>query len=198
MADALPPEVVAQAAARRLGLGQQRDTSLQRLGDTYNESTTNLNKFADEGNRRISDDMAARGLFQSGMRVDQQGKLQQNVAQRRGLLSSNYGTSQRDVENQYQTGLQGILDWQNQMAGQQQQTSLQQQLVDAQNASTMQQAQANQLAMSGGGGGGAPAQPSQADIDAWNLAMWNNAMWNNAMMQNQQLQQYQGGVGRVM
>src|SRR5580765_1036437 len=112
MAD-LPPEVVANVAARRLGFGQQRDTQLQGLAQQYNENIANLNKFADTSNQQIMDQMGSQGLANSGIRVDQQGKLQQNVAQRRGFLEQGYGTGQANVQNQYQSNMAGLQDYQN-------------------------------------------------------------------------------------
>jgi hypothetical protein len=210
MAAPLPPDVVAQAAARRLGFGQQRDTSLQSAANQYNENIANLNKFSDTSNQQIMDQMGAQGLANSGIRVDQQGKLQQNVAQRRGFLEQGYGTQQQGIQNQYASQMTGVDDWLSQMANQYTQQNLSKQQQDAQIALQQQQAdlQRQQLAQQqwnaalaqnqsagGGGGGGAPAPaagPSQSDIDYWNAVQYLNAVkqwnavvaWNAAMASN--------------
>jgi hypothetical protein len=214
MADPLPPEVVANVAARRLGFGQQRDTALQSLSQGYNENIANLNKFADTSNTQIMDQMASQGLANSGIRVDQQGKLQQNVAQRRGFLEQGYGTGQANVQNQYESNLAGLQDYQNQMANQYTQQNLAKQQQDAQIAMQQQQAdlQRQQLAQQqwyaaasanqqnqGFGGGGAPAPaagPDQASLDAWYkqaaLNQWYAVAAWNAAMQSPNRQQFAG------
>jgi hypothetical protein len=213
MADPLPPEVVANVAARRLGFGQQRDTALQSLSQGYNENIANLNKFADTSNQQIMDQMGAQGLANSGIRVDQQGKLQQNVAQRRGFLEQGYGTGQSNIQNQYDSNLAGLQDYQNQQANMYQQQTLAKQQQDAQMALQQQQAdsQRNALAQQqwyaaaaanqqnqGFGGGGAPAAPGpdQAALDAWYkqaaINQWYAvAKWNEAMASNNR-QQFAG------
>lgn len=173
----LPPEVVANLAAKRLGLGQQRDTALRSLGDQYNENVANLNKFSQEGGQRINDQMGAQGLYSSGIRVDQQGKLQQNVAQRRGFLESGYGSGQAGIQNQYTQGMAGIQGEEYGLSNQFQQQELAKQQQDAQMQFQQQQADAQRNALA---------------VQQWNAALAQNqqtAQQNAAAMQQAAAQQ---------
>lgn len=203
----LPPEILANIAGRRLNINQQKDTGLQQLGQQYNTNLTNLDEYSSEGTRRINDQYAAQGIADSGIRVDEQGRLQKNVGQRRGMLGQQYAQGQSGIQSQYENAIQALNEYQNeQMLGQTRtdlDTQLRQQQIAAQNAATMQAASAAQM---GSGGGGAVGGPNEADLSAWYaeaqrqqdaINLWNATLMYNAQ-QDQLLKQYHGGVGKVM
>jgi hypothetical protein len=207
----LAPEVLANIAARRLNIQNQRDTALQRLGQNYGESNYNLDQFAKDSGRRIDDQMASQGIFNSGMRVDQQGRLQTNVGEKRGFLAGQYANSQRDVQNQYDAGQQNLNDYQNQAMGQATQSELQQRMIDAQNQAAMQAAQAAEKQANDQRWYQAMSQNENAARDRWFAAMSNQPVapqvdpgpsiedimrWVAAMSQPEQpLQTYRGASG---
>ena len=165
----LPPEVLANIAGKRLGIQQQHDTGVQQLGNQYNTSLYNLGEYEKDAGRRINDQYAAQGIFNSGIRVNEQGRMQKNVGERRGFLGQDYASKQSGIENQYSNALQALEDYRTQAMQEQTRQDLTQQQINAQNAATWQAAQG---AMGGGGGGGAPAAPT-GPTEEENLAIWN-------------------------
>ena len=180
----LPPEILANIAGRRLNITSQRDKGLQDLSNQYNQNLSNLDEYSSDATRRINDQYASQGIANSGIRVDEQGRMQKNVGQKRSQFALGYGQGQSGIQSQYENALQALNEYQNeQMLGQTRtdlNTQLQQQQIAAQNAANAQ------AASMGGGGGGAPAGPSQADIDLWNATqLWNATIaWNDAIERN--------------
>jgi hypothetical protein len=194
----LPPEVLANIASKRLGIQQQHDTSLQQAQQGYNQNLYNLNQYSTDAGKKINDQYAAQGIFNSGIRVNEQGRLQQNVGERKGFLGTQYGQQTSGIENQYTNALSALQDYQTQAMGdatrqelaQQQsaaQLALQQRQIDAQNAATMTAAAGQQQPAQ------APAAPqgaSQSDVDYWNAVQYLNAVkqWNAVMAWNAAMQ----------
>jgi hypothetical protein len=164
----LPPEVLANIAGKRLGIQQQHDTGLQQLGNQYNTNLYNLGEYEKDAGRRINDQYAAQGIFNSGIRVNEQGRMSKNVGERRGTLGQQYAMGQSGIENQYQNALQALEDYRTQATQEQTRQDLTQQQINAQNAATWQAAQAS---MGGAGGGAAPAPAGPTEEE--NLAIWN-------------------------
>ena len=130
----LPPEVLSNIAQKRLTAGQQRTTGLQNLANQYNQNVGNLGQYQNDMQQRINDQLGSQGLFNSGIRMNELGKMQQSVAQKRGFLDTNYAQGKAGIESSYQNALQGISDYQtgalqdqarSDLAYQQQQAALQ-------------------------------------------------------------------------
>jgi hypothetical protein len=195
----LPPEVLANISGKRLGIQQQRDTALQQLGNQYNTSLFNLGEYQKDAARRVNDQYAAQGIFNSGIRVNEQGRLEKNVGERRGFLGQQYAQGQTGIENQYTNALQGLEDYRTQAMQEATRQELAQQQSAAQIAATQQAADRQSaeqrwyaaMAQNQGGGGApaAPAGPDQAALDLWNATQYWNAvqllnatqLWNQAM-----------------
>lgn len=186
----LAPNVVADIAQRRLTAGNQRTTGLQGLANTYNQNISNLGQYQTDMQQKINDQMGSQGLFNSGIRMNELGKMQQSVGQKRGFLDTQYAQGKTGLENSYQNAMNDINSYQtgqyqqqaqSDLAYQQQQAALQfqqQQAAQAQHNWEVEQwnaaAARNQAAQQAA----PPAQqgPSQADIDAWNRQVWINAV----------------------
>jgi hypothetical protein len=196
----LPPEVLASIASKRLGIQSQHDTALQQAAQGYNTNLYNLDQYAKDTGKRINDQYASQGLFSSGIRVNEQGRLQQNVGERKGFLGQQYAGQQSGIEGQYQNALSDLQQYQatamqdatrQELAQQQNQAqmALQQRQIDAQNAATMQAAAAQQQQQAPAA---APAAqgPDQASIDYWNAVQYLNAvkLWNATQLWNQAMQ----------
>jgi len=196
----LPPDVIANIAAKRLGIQSQHDTALQQAAQGYNTNLYNLDQYSKDAGRKINDQYASQGLFSSGIRVNEQGRLQQNVGERKGFLGQQYAGQQSGIESQYQNALSDLQQYQSQAMGeatrqelaQQQnaaQNALQQQQINAQNAATMQAAAAQQ--QSAGptqdqlANFYAEAKRQQDAIDLWNATK----LWNDTIAKNQALAQ---------
>jgi len=195
----LPPEVIANLASKKLGIQQQHDTGLQQLGSQYNTNLFNLGEYQKDTARRINDQYASQGIFNSGIRVNEQGRLEKNVGERRGFLGQQYSQGQSGIENQYTNALQGLEDYRTQAMQEATRQELAQQQSAAQIAATQQAADrqsaeqrwyAAMAQNQGGGGGGAPAAgPDQSALDLWNATQYWNAvqllnatqLWNQAM-----------------
>ena len=201
----LPPEVVANIAAKRLGIDQQKQRGIQDLGNQYNTNLSNLTDYDKDAQQRINDQFGAQGIADSGIRVNEQGRLQKNVGQKRSMLGQQYAQGQSGIQTQWENAIQALNDYQTeQMTGQTRQdlaTQLQQQQIAATNAQTQAAMSASQGG--GGGGGGQAAGPSIEALNAWyaEAARQEQAaidLWNATIAQNQSLKTYRGGVGRVM
>ena len=201
----LPPEILANIAGRRLNITSQRDKGLQDLSNQYNQNLSNLDEYSSDATRRINDQYASQGIANSGIRVDEQGRMQKNVGQKRSQFALGYGQGQSGIQSQYENALQALNEYQNeQMLGQTRtdlNTQLQQQQIAATNAQTQAAMSASQGG--GGGGGGQAAGPSIEALNAWyaEAARQEQAaidLWNATIAQNQSLKTYRGGVGRVM
>jgi hypothetical protein len=185
MASALPPEVLATIAQRRLGIQSQHDTALQQAGSQYNQNLSNLTDYSNDTAKRINDQFAGQGMFNSSVRVDEQGRLQKNIGQRQGYLGTQYGQQQSGIESQYQNALNALSDYQNQAQTEATRNDLQQQQIAAQNAASA----AQQQYAAGGGGAqnpvtAAPAapienQPSLADIQNWYKNLYSDQLLAN-------------------
>jgi len=165
----LPPEVLANIAGKRLGIQQQHDTGLQQLGNQYNTNLYNLGEYEKDAGKRINDQYASQGIFNSGIRVNEQGRMSKNVGERRGVLGQQYAQGQSGIENQYSNALQALEDYRTQAMQEQTRQDLTQQQINAQNAATWQAAQAGMGGAGGGGGAPAPTGPTEEE----NLAIWN-------------------------
>lgn len=180
----LSPDVISNLAQKRLTAQNQRQTGLQNFANQYNTNVSSLGDYQKDMGSRINNQMASQGLFDSTIRMDEQGKMQKTVGQKRGYLDQLYAQQKTGVESGYQNALQGISDYQTQaMQDQTRQDLAQQQSqaqMDFQNRQAAQaqanwqaeQMRAGQLSAGGGAGGvAAPVGPSQGDIQAWMAAV---------------------------
>lgn len=108
----LPPEVLSNIAQRRLGAGTQRQTGLQNLATQYNQNIGNLDQYQQDMAQKINNQMSSQGLLNSSIRMDEQGKMQQSVGQKRSWLDTQYAQGKSGIESQYQNALQAISDYQ--------------------------------------------------------------------------------------
>lgn len=185
MADAttLPPELLAQLASKRLGFTTSADSARQQSDQGYADQLHNLDIFGADQSRSIDDNFSSSGLFNSGIRVDSQGRLQRNIGDRRGQLGSQHSGDLSNIQNMLNQQLQGVEDQQAQYALDYNRTQAQQALADAQAAANASapdlQAQIDQLAQQQS----VPAAPS---IDPYTIA---------ALMQHNQPAPRSIGVG---
>jgi hypothetical protein len=168
----LPPNVISNIAQRRLQAGQQKQTSLQDYGNSYNTNIANLDQYSKDMTQRINDQMGAQGLFNSGIRMNELGKMQQSVGQKHGYFDQLYAQQKSGVESQYQNALAGINDYETQMYQQQTQQDLAYQQQVAQQAFQQQQLKQQQ--------------------DQWAQEQWNAAMARNQQQQAPPPPQQQG------
>lgn len=151
MADAtsLPPELLAQLASKRLGFSTAADSATQQANQGYADQLHNLDVFGADQSRSIDDNFASSGLFNSGIRVDSQGRLQRNLGDRRGQLGTQNAGDLSNIQNMLNQQLQGVEDQQAQYALDYNRTQANQALADAQAASNASapdlQAQIDQL-----------------------------------------------------
>lgn len=208
----LAPEIMANIAQRRLGAGQQRTQGLQQYGNQYNQNIQNLDDYKKDMEMRINNQMGSQGLANSTIRMDEQGKMQKTVGQKRGYLDTLYAQQKSGIESGYQSALQAISDYQTQAMQEQGRQDLGQQQDAAQRAFQNQQAaqaQANWQAdynLRAGQGQPAPAQaagpagPSQSDIAILmaelqrqaDVQKWNEAVWYNEVQRQNAAKPYQG------
>lgn len=199
----LPPEIMANIAGRRLNINQAHDTGLQQLGNQYNTGLQQLDQYSTDSTRRVNDQYAAQGLFNSGIRVDEQGRLQRNVGEKRTNLGQDFATKKTGIESQYQNALQGLTEYQNEQMLGQARSDLQTQLQQQQFAASQKQASdiaAWNAALAGNAGAtaapAAPAGPDPAALKAWYdqaaINQWYAvAKWNEAIA-SQNRQQFAG------
>jgi hypothetical protein len=156
MADTLPPDILASLAAKRLGFQTSADTAKQQAQQAYNDQLYELGNWNNDQVRNINDYFGSSNLFNSGIRVNEQGRLAKNYGDRQSQLGRMESDSLANIQNQLAQQLQGVDEQQAQYALDFNRTQVQQALADAQN-------QANAQAMAGGsgqsmGGYSAPAQ----------------------------------------
>lgn len=164
MADptSLPPDILAQIAARRLGFNQAADIGRQKENQGFSDNLFNIGQFKDDTQKKINNNYAASGLFNSGLRVDEQGRLVKNVDQQIGSLNAQHANNLAGIDNSLTQQLQDLDTWQSQQANAYTAQQTQQSLLDAQNqANALQQQLAGQQPIA------APAAQDPGAID-WN------------------------------
>lgn len=136
MADlSLPPEVLASLAAKRLGFTTSADTARQQSNQSLTDQLYQLDQNNRDQTRNIDDTFADRGTFNSGIRVDSQGRLARNIGEQRGQLQTAHSNSLANIQNALDAELAGLQDQQSQYALDFNRTQSTQALADAQNQS---------------------------------------------------------------
>lgn len=149
MADALtlPPDILAQLAAKKLGFNTAADTSRGQADQSYSDQLSQLDQMNTDQMRNIDDSFADRGTFNSGIRVDSQGRLARNVGERQSQFGVEHSNNLANIQGMLDQQLQGVNDLQSQYALDYNRTQANQALADAQNAqNTDLQTQFDQLA----------------------------------------------------
>lgn len=136
MADnlSLPPEVLASLAAKRLGFTTAADTARQQADQGYNDQLYNLDTWGKDQARSLDNQFGSNNLFNSGIRVDSQGRLQRNIGDRRGQIDVGHSNSLANIQDMLAQELAGVSDQSAQYALDFNRTQAQQSLADAQNA----------------------------------------------------------------
>ena len=189
----IDPGLMASLAGKRLGIQQQHDQGLSLLGQKYNTDIANINSYATDAARQINDKYAAQGMSGHTVRLDDQGRMQKSVGERKNILSQQNAWDKYNINNSYQNALQGLTDQQNQWQIEANRAEADQRLrqsqIDADNMRTAALARQQQISAAP-----APAPvsqgPSQSDLVAWYTEVarqqeaqriWNEAVWNNAI-----------------
>lgn len=151
MADAttLPPDILAQLAAKKLGFSTAADTARGQADQGYSDQLYQLDQMNKDQMRNIDDSFADRGTFNSGIRVDSQGRLARNVGERQGQFGVEHSNTLANIQGMLDQQLQGVNDLQSQYALDYNRTQANQALADAQmTQNTDLQTQFDQLAAS--------------------------------------------------
>lgn len=210
----LDPNIVASLAQRRLLAGNQRTQGLQTLGNQYNQNISNLQDYQKDMQQRINDQMGAQGLFNSGIRMNELGKMEKSVGQKRSYFDTQYAQGKSGLEAGYQNAMQAIADEEaRQMQEQGRQDLAQQQQAAAQAFQNQQAAQQqanwqadyNLRAQQAAQANQAAAGPSQNDLAVWlaelqrqdDVRRWNEAVWANEIARQNQERIY-AGVGNQL
>lgn len=160
----LPPNILADIARRRLNLQTGADTNKRRLEETYGLNKEDIGRSAETGRTNINNNMGARGLFNSGIRIDEQGRLSKNVAQRYSDLETAKSRGLEDINTGLTTGLGDLDSYQQEQSRVYGQQLLQEQLSQQQAAA--QQAQLDAMARSNTGGGASTSNMSMDELMA--------------------------------
>lgn len=132
MADA-PADVLADAARRRLTLNSGAGLQRQRLNSDYNINSGRQQIQYAQDQRDTNDSYAARGTFNSGLRVDSQGRLTRDFAQKSYDMGQARQRGLQDVDLGVQSGMNDIQSMQDAGAREETNRQLQQQLAQQQN-----------------------------------------------------------------
>lgn len=135
MADILSPEQQQEFARRRLGLQSEADIGRQRINQDYGLNNQLLQEQNVRGQHNVGDQLASQGLFNSGIRINEQGNVQRQTNEQLGQMDLSRGRGLEDISRNLTTGL-GQIDYDQAQAiaeatRQQQQDALQRAMWDA-------------------------------------------------------------------
>jgi len=162
----IDPALLQILASRRLGLNEQAGTSRTRVGEDYQSRERGFGIARERGTRDINEGFASRGLFSSGIRLNELGEFEQDMARQIADSVQGRDRSYQDIESALRAGLLGIESEETQagLAGYNQ--AIARQLAEQQASSRASAARSgggsSRSSRPSGGGGGGRSTPTVA------------------------------------
>lgn len=101
----LTPEQTQDFARRRLGLQSEAEVAQRRLGEDYTINSQRLQQESQQAQRDVGDQLASQGLFNSGIRVNEQGQVVSRYNQSMADLEQGRSRGIEDIQRNLATGL---------------------------------------------------------------------------------------------
>jgi len=141
----IDPALLAILASRRLGLNEQAGSSRTRVGQDYASQQKELGVARQRGTTDLNDQFASRGLFSSGIRLNELGEFEQDISRQLSESTRGRDRAMQDIESALRAGLLGIQSEETQAGLEGYNAFLARQLAEQQSSAAMG---------FGGGGGG--------------------------------------------
>lgn len=101
----LTPEEQREFARRKLGLSKQAEIDRLRLNQDYNVGSNRLQEESRQGQREVGDQLASQGLFNSGIRINEQGNIVREFNEALGDLGLDRSRGLEDLARGLSTNL---------------------------------------------------------------------------------------------